>query len=128
MGLDAVGRPSDTELIRLAIALAGRAASTGDVPIGALVLAPDGVTVGEGWNAREATGDPTAHAEIIALRHGYHGRSVMNMTATGHAPWKRGDDHFVKERCMQYLPHRRKRIGAAGQGLDGPSRGAGDDR
>jgi 4-aminobutyrate aminotransferase-like enzyme len=30
----------------------------------------------------------TGNAEIIALRHGYHGRSVMNMTATGHAPWK----------------------------------------
>jgi 4-aminobutyrate aminotransferase len=30
----------------------------------------------------------TGNIEIIALRHGYHGRSVMNMTATGHAPWK----------------------------------------
>jgi len=30
----------------------------------------------------------TGNSEIIALRHGYHGRSVMNMTATGHAPWK----------------------------------------
>ncbi len=30
----------------------------------------------------------TGNTEIIALRHGYHGRSVMNMTATGHAPWK----------------------------------------
>ena len=32
----------------------------------------------------------TGNTEIIALRHGYHGRSVMNMTATGHAPWKHG--------------------------------------
>ncbi|MGS0683629.1 tRNA adenosine(34) deaminase TadA [Nakamurella sp. GG22] len=62
------GRPTDPELIRLALALAGRAAGTADVPIGAVVLSPDGVTVGEGWNTREATGDPTAHAEIVALR------------------------------------------------------------
>lgn len=32
----------------------------------------------------------TGRTEIVALRHGYHGRSVMNMTATGHAPWKHG--------------------------------------
>ena len=32
----------------------------------------------------------TGNTEIVALRHGYHGRSVMNMTATGHAPWKHG--------------------------------------
>src|ERR1700754_645029 len=32
----------------------------------------------------------TGRTEIIALRHAYHGRSVMNMTATGHAPWKHG--------------------------------------
>ena len=32
----------------------------------------------------------TGNTEIIALRHAYHGRSIMNMTATGHAPWKHG--------------------------------------
>jgi len=62
------GRPTDSDLIQLALALAGRAAGSGDVPIGALVMSPEGVTIGEGWNAREATGDPTAHAEILALR------------------------------------------------------------
>ena len=62
------GRPTDADLIAVALSLATRTADTGDVPIGAVVLAPDGVTVGEGWNAREATADPTAHAEIIALR------------------------------------------------------------
>ena len=61
-------RPTDADLIRLALALAARTADTGDVPIGAVVVSPEGVTVGEGWNAREATGDPTAHAEIVALR------------------------------------------------------------
>ncbi|MCV2393032.1 tRNA adenosine(34) deaminase TadA [Actinotalea sp. M2MS4P-6] len=47
----------------------GRAAlATGDVPVGALVVDADGVVVGRGHNAREATGDPTAHAEVLALR------------------------------------------------------------
>lgn len=44
------------------------ALATGDVPVGAVVLGPDGVVLGRGRNAREATGDPTAHAEILALR------------------------------------------------------------
>ena len=38
------------------------------MPIGAVVVAPTGSSIGEGWNASEATGDPTAHAEIVALR------------------------------------------------------------
>ncbi len=63
-----VARASDVRLIRLALDLARRAASTGDVPVGALVLDPAGCVVGEGWNAREANVDPTAHAEIMALR------------------------------------------------------------
>ena len=59
---------SDAELIRLALVLAEQSLQTGDVPVGAVLLSPHGVLVGEGWNAREATGDPTAHAEILALR------------------------------------------------------------
>ena len=39
-----------------------------DVPIGAVVLNADGEIIGKGGNERELTGDPTAHAEIIALR------------------------------------------------------------
>ncbi|MEW2314050.1 tRNA adenosine(34) deaminase TadA [Streptomyces bauhiniae] len=55
--------------MRLALAEAGRAALGGDVPVGAVVLGPDGTTVlGAGYNEREATGDPTAHAEVLALR------------------------------------------------------------
>ena len=61
-------RAADEALIRRALDLAGRARPTGDVPIGALVLGAAGQTLGEGWNRREATGDPTAHAEIVALR------------------------------------------------------------
>ena len=54
--------------MRRALVLAGRAAETGDVPVGALVLGPDGEVLGEGWNLREARGDPTAHAEVVAIR------------------------------------------------------------
>ncbi|QMW66643.1 nucleoside deaminase [Mumia sp. ZJ1417] len=51
-----------------ALALASRATQTGDVPVGALVVDAEGAVLGEGWNARERDGDPTAHAEVVALR------------------------------------------------------------
>jgi tRNA(adenine34) deaminase len=54
------------EAMRLALREARRAA--GDVPVGAVVLDPSGQVVGTGRNERERTGDPTAHAEIVALR------------------------------------------------------------
>ena len=51
-----------------ALAEARSASATSDVPIGAVVLDPDGVVVGRGRNRREADADPTAHAELVALR------------------------------------------------------------
>ena len=54
--------------MRLALAEASAAVDTGDVPVGCVVLGPDGAVVGRGRNEREADGDPTAHAEILALR------------------------------------------------------------
>jgi tRNA(adenine34) deaminase len=57
----------DESLIRAAIA-AARAAGPDDVPIGAVVVDADGVELARAGNAREALGDPTAHAEILALR------------------------------------------------------------
>jgi tRNA(adenine34) deaminase len=51
-----------------ALALAAETVGSGDVPVGAVVVAPDGVIVGRGRNQREERGDPTAHAEIVALR------------------------------------------------------------
>ncbi|MEU8567909.1 tRNA adenosine(34) deaminase TadA [Streptomyces pathocidini] len=56
------------EPMRLALAEAVRATETGDVPVGAVVLGPDGAVLGRGCNEREAAGDPTAHAEVLALR------------------------------------------------------------
>lgn len=57
----------DMEAMALALAEARRAGAAGDVPVGAVVVA-DGVVLSAAGNAREATGDPTAHAEILALR------------------------------------------------------------
>ncbi|MFF7766975.1 tRNA adenosine(34) deaminase TadA [Streptomyces massasporeus] len=55
--------------MRLALDEAAEAVRGGDVPVGAVVLAPDGTTVlAAGHNEREAGGDPTAHAEVLALR------------------------------------------------------------
>ena len=51
------------------MALASQAASAGEIPVGA-VLVMEGEAVGEGWNAPIATRDPSAHAEIRALRAG----------------------------------------------------------
>jgi tRNA(adenine34) deaminase len=62
----ASGDPDD-RLIRLALEEARAAASTGDVPVGAVVARGDEV-VGRAGNAREREQDPTAHAEILALR------------------------------------------------------------
>ena len=50
-----------------ALDLAARAETEGEVPVGALIVR-DGAVLGEGWNRPIATNDPTAHAEILALR------------------------------------------------------------
>ena len=52
----------------LALDLARTASLTGDVPVGAIVITSDGVVIGRGVNEREANNDPTAHAEIVAIR------------------------------------------------------------
>ncbi|MDO4244294.1 MAG: tRNA adenosine(34) deaminase TadA [Actinomyces sp.] len=53
-----------------ALALAARAGRQGEVPVGAVLLDPDGRVLAEAANARQAEHDPTAHAEIRALRAG----------------------------------------------------------
>ena len=57
----------DEAFMRRALALAHEAGSLGEVPVGALVV-KDGEIVGEGYNRPISTRDPTAHAEIVALR------------------------------------------------------------
>ena len=52
----------------LALEQARAALDTADVPIGAVVVGPDGTILGTGRNEREAAGDPTAHAEVVAIR------------------------------------------------------------
>ena len=55
-------------LMQQAISLAKEAAIKGDVPVGALVVDDSGTVVGHGANSREQDNDPTAHAEIVAIR------------------------------------------------------------
>jgi tRNA(adenine34) deaminase len=54
--------------MREAIADAHLALTTGDVPVAALVIAADGTVIGRGHNERELHQDPTAHAEVVAIR------------------------------------------------------------
>lgn len=56
------------DLMQRALAEARRALDHDDVPVGALVVDPDGAVLASRHNERELTGDPTAHAEILALR------------------------------------------------------------
>jgi tRNA(adenine34) deaminase len=54
--------------MRLALDEAAKALPSGDVPVGAVVVDPDGAVLGRGHNVREAEVDPTGHAEMRALR------------------------------------------------------------
>ncbi|GAA3460315.1 nucleoside deaminase [Saccharothrix longispora] len=60
--------PSDEAVVEAALAVAAEAPATGDIPIGAVVYGPEGRELARACNAREALGDPTAHAEVLALR------------------------------------------------------------
>src|SRR3977135_1544487 len=64
-----VNSSRDVDFMRRALELARRAALDNEVPVGA-VLVLDGEVIGEGWNRPIADHDPTAHAEIVALRAG----------------------------------------------------------
>ncbi|MFM6967345.1 MAG: tRNA adenosine(34) deaminase TadA [Microbacteriaceae bacterium] len=64
----------------VALSEALEALATGDVPVGAIVVGPDGGVVGVGHNEREATGDPTAHAEVMALRSAAEATGSWNLS------------------------------------------------
>ncbi|HEY5247810.1 MAG TPA: nucleoside deaminase [Dermatophilaceae bacterium] len=68
-----------------ALAAASEALAMGDVPVGAVVFSAAGEVLGVGHNQREAIGDPTAHAEVVALR----------AAASGQGSWRLHDCTLV---------------------------------
>jgi tRNA(adenine34) deaminase len=75
--------PDPESLMRQAVALAREAASIEEVPIGCIVV--DDLTaqiIGRGFNRRETDHDPTAHAEILAMREAAHARGHWRLTDT----------------------------------------------
>lgn len=71
-GAEKPGMPNllgrDRHFMHLALKQAGLAAEAGEVPVGAVVVSKNGEVLAQAHNASEATGDPTAHAELLALR------------------------------------------------------------
>lgn len=73
---------ADLHWMRQAMALAARAEQEDDeIPVGALVVSSTGEAIGEGWNRNIAEQDPSAHAEIMAMRQA--GRAVANHRLVG---------------------------------------------
>jgi tRNA(adenine34) deaminase len=68
--------------MRAALAEAAAALHTADVPVGAVVVDRDGLVLGAGRNAREAEHDPTAHAEVVALRAAAARRGAWHLEGT----------------------------------------------
>lgn len=80
--MHAIPPPDDATWMRHALALAERASREDDeIPVGALVVGPDGVVIGEGWNRNIAEHDPSAHAEIVAMRRA--GQALRNHRLVG---------------------------------------------
>ncbi len=77
-----VDAANDEHWMRHALALAARAEREFDeIPVGAVLVGPDGEVIGEGWNRNINDHDPSAHAEIVALREG--GRAIGNHRLLG---------------------------------------------
>jgi tRNA(adenine34) deaminase len=73
--------PLDIQFMRRAIELAREAEAAGEVPVGAVIVR-DGLIVGEGWNRPIVTRDPTAHAEMVALRAAAAASDSYRLTGT----------------------------------------------
>ena len=71
---------SDIALVRRALVLAEEAGAAGEVPVGALVVDPAGAVIGSGRNRREETHDPSAHAEVLAMREAARAYGSWNLT------------------------------------------------
>jgi tRNA(adenine34) deaminase len=65
---DAVAHPPDVPVGAVVVGPDDAVTHLPDVPVGAVVVGPDGTVIAGGTNAREAEADPTAHAEVVALR------------------------------------------------------------
>lgn len=76
------GTPSDEHYMKMAIAEAKLAIDHGDVPVGAVVVDPSGEVVASEHNRREELSDPTAHAELLAIREA--ARRLRDWRLTGH--------------------------------------------
>lgn len=73
---------ADERWMRHALALAARARDEDDeIPVGAVLVSADGAVLGEGWNRNIAESDPSAHAEIVAMRRA--GQAVGNHRLLG---------------------------------------------
>ena len=72
--------PADLAAMDRALELAAEAGRAGDVPVGAVVTDASGSVIGAGRNLREVMGDPTAHAEVVALREAAASVGSWNLT------------------------------------------------
>ncbi len=104
------------ELMRLALDEARRAAAAGEVPIGAIVVV-GGAVVGTGYNQPIASADPTAHAEVVALRAA--ARAAGNYRLTGATLYVTVEPCLM---CVGAMVH--ARITALVYGADEPKSGA----
>ena len=102
--------------MRRALVLAGEAAAAGEVPVGAVVVI-DGAIVGEGFNQPIAAHDPTAHAEIVALRAA--AQTLGNYRLTGAMLYVTVEPCLM---CVGALVH--ARIGVVVYGAAEPKAGA----
>lgn len=70
----------DITMMEYAIKLAQKAEALGEIPVGAVLVSPAGEIIGEGWNQSILMHDPTAHAEMMAIR--MAGQSLQNYRLT----------------------------------------------
>jgi tRNA(adenine34) deaminase len=108
--------PDHEPFMRLALAQAALAQASGEVPVGA-ILVLDGVVVGRGYNHPIGASDPTAHAEVLALREA--GRATSNYRLTGATLYVTVEPCLM---CVGALVH--ARVGTVVYGVADPKGGA----